>query len=76
MEWCIWMEMTEVDEAPVMTITLYYKEEAAHNWSSVDNLQILAPVVTARYFKVRVNISDPTDEVFLYVENFALKLYQ
>jgi len=44
-------------------------------WSYIDNAQILATVITGRYFKVEIDITDPATNVNAYVKNYTLNLY-
>jgi hypothetical protein len=70
-----WKDVFEIEEAPAVTIRIMYKAETAHDWSYIEDAQILAGVITARYFKVEINIEDPAVNVNAYVKDYSLKLY-
>ena len=70
-----WKDIFEIEEAPQVTIRIWYKAEAAHDWSYIENAQILAGVIYGRYFKVEINITDPAINVNAYVKEYILKLY-
>ena len=70
-----WKNMFEIDEAPQVNIRLWYKAESGHDWNYVENAQILAGVVTGRYFKVEIYIIDPSININVYVKSYTLKIY-
>ena len=69
-----WNEIFELEEAPKINVKIYWKEESTHDWSVIEHAEVLAGVVKARYFKVYIEIEDPSDAVNLLVENFTLHL--
>lgn len=70
-----WKEIFEIEEAPQLYIRLWFKAEAAHDWSYVESAQVLAGVVFGRYFKVQITIIDPTFATNLIVKEYTLRLY-
>ncbi len=70
-----WQEMFELSEAPAVVIRVWYKALPGDPWSYIENAQILASVITARYFKVEIEITDPATNVNAYVRNYTLELY-
>ena len=71
-----WHEIFTIDEAPKVNITIFYRETGgATAWSEVKNAEILSAIVKARYFKVEIEIIDPSNETYAKVENFTLNLY-
>lgn len=70
-----WKDIFEVEEAPKLYIRVFYKEEAAHDWSYIESAQVLAGVVKARYFKVEIKIEDPSAATNLLVKEYTLRLY-
>jgi len=70
-----WGDIFTIEVAPQVNIQLYYKELSGDDWSYIDNCEIFAGVVYARYFKVKITIIDPAPDVNLYVKNYTLKLY-
>ena len=70
-----WQDIFEVNEAPQVTIRIWYKDELVDDWSYVENAQILATVIPGRYYKVEITILDPAINVNAYVKNYTLKLY-
>ena len=70
-----WRDIFEVEEAPQVTLRIWYKAQIGDSWSYIDSAQILASVVSARYFRVEVNITDPATNVNAYVKEYTLKLY-
>jgi len=70
-----WQDMFEVGEAPQVTIRIWYKATLGDAWSYIENAQILASVVIARYYRVEINVTDPADNVHAYVKNYTLNLY-
>ena len=70
-----WGEIFTVDEAPKVNISIFYKETIGASWSEMKNAEILSAIVTARYFKVKITIEDPSSEIYAKVEHFTLRLY-
>lgn len=68
-----WNEMFGVEEAPIVNIIIYHKD--AGDWIESTKAEILSAIVTARYFKVGIEITDPIDGINAKVEHFTLKLY-
>ena len=71
-----WYEIFTVDEAPKVTMYIDYKLlEGDTTWSEIKNAEILSALVIARYFRVRIEIEDPSNEIHAYVSSFDLKLH-
>lgn len=68
-----WNETFGVEEAPEVNIIIYHKDTG--DWIESTKAEILSAIVTARYFKVWIEIIDPTDGINAKVEHFTLKLY-
>ena len=67
-----WGEIFDVAAAPEVGIRLYYGD-ASPPTSYVDKMEILSTIVKARYYQVEITITDPTQEIYAYVENYELK---
>lgn len=70
-----WNEIFTVDEAPKVTIYTDYKVLTGDAWSEIKNAEILSATIIAKYFRVRIEIEDPTDEIHAYISDFELRLY-
>jgi len=70
-----WSEIFEVEEAPRVDITIFYKKLSGDGWSEMKNAEILSAIVNARYFKVKIEITDPSSETYAQVEHFILNLF-
>jgi len=70
-----WLDIFEIEEAPAITIRIYYKVLSGDSWSYIEDAQILSAVVNARYFKVEINITDPAISVNGYVKEYSLEIY-
>jgi len=70
-----WNEIVDVEEAPKVNITILYREFTTDSWSELKNAEILSGIITGRYFKVKIEIEDPSTEIHAYVENYSLKLH-
>ena len=70
-----WQDCFEVAAAPVMKIRIYYKETLGNPWLYVDRAEIVAAVVYARYFKIRITIEDPADNINAYVGAVTLSTH-
>jgi hypothetical protein len=67
-----WNEIFDTQSAPVVNVRLYYGN-ADPPTSYVDRMEILSAIVTARYYKVVITITDPTNEIYAYYQNYTLK---
>jgi hypothetical protein len=70
-----WREIFELSSAPSVEMTLDYGT-ASPPVNSVSRLEILAVIVTGRYYQLRIEITDPQSQVFAYVEGPNLKFAQ
>ena len=70
-----WTDIFTISEAPIVKMFIDYKSLIGDSWSTMNNAEILSSIMTGRYFRVRVEITDPSDEIHAYVENYTLKLY-
>lgn len=70
-----WNQIVDVESAPKVNITMLYREHNTNAWSEMKNAEILSASITARYFKVKIEIEDPSTEIHAYVENYSLKLH-
>jgi len=67
-----WGDIFDVSAAPQIGIRLYYGETSPPT-SYVDKMEILSTIVKARYYRVRISITDPTNEIYAYLKNFILE---
>jgi hypothetical protein len=67
-----WGDVFDVSAAPDVNIRLYYGDTSPPT-SYVDNMEILSTIVTAQYFRVRISIVDPTDEIYAYIMHYILE---
>lgn len=70
-----WNEIFEPSAAPSVSIKLLYGDTSPPT-NEVSGLEILSAIVTARYYQVEITITDPTNEIYAYVQNFTLKFCQ
>jgi len=70
-----WVEIFELLAGPSVQIKLLYGETSPPA-NEVEKLEILSCIVTARYFQVKIIITDPSDAVNALVEHFTLKFCQ
>lgn len=70
-----WYDVFEIETAPAVITTIYWKLNIGDDWSTIDHAEIIAGVVDARYFKVRFDIIDPAEGVNVYIQNYTLHLY-
>ena len=70
-----WNEIFEVDAAPKVNITVLSKVTSGGEWAEMPNAEILSSIINARYFKVKIEIEDPTSEIYAKIQNFELNLY-
>lgn len=67
-----WAQLFDLDAAPNVNIELYYGDTSPPA-NSVGRLEILSTIVSARYWQIKITITDPTNEVHALVENYELK---
>jgi len=71
-----WTNIFALDRGPSVEMRLYYGA-ADPPTNYLDKMEILSGIVTdARYFRVRITITDPTPEVYAYIEKYYLRLCQ
>jgi len=70
-----WSQIFELSAAGKVKIAIYYGDSTPPT-TLMRKLEILSAIVTARYFQVRIKITDPSDAVNLLVEHFTLKFCQ
>lgn len=70
-----WNELFEMEEAAKVDIELYYRKLDTDDWSIAKKMEICSTVVEARYFKVKITITDPSIAVNALVEKLTLCLY-
>ena len=71
-----WTNIFALDRGPSVAVRLYYGA-ADPPTNYLDKMEILSGIVTdARYFRVRITITDPTPEVYAYIEKYYLRLCQ
>ena len=69
-----WTNIFSLDAGPSVSIRLYYGETSPPT-NYVDKMEILSAILTnARYFQVKITITDPSLEIYAYVEKFYLRL--
>ena len=71
-----WLDIFEIGEAPNINITIKYATSLELGWSEVNRAELFAAVVTARYFQVIIEITDPSLEVNAMVLAHTLMLYK
>jgi hypothetical protein len=69
-----WLKIFELDEAPVLNMKIWYRDSALADWSIINNAELLTAVVTARYFRVEIEIVNPNTEIRALVSSYSLKL--
>jgi hypothetical protein len=62
-------------DAPEIEIQIMYKTEASLDWQVLENCELLSGIVEARYFKVKMIITDKSPNLSAYIEAMKLKLY-
>jgi hypothetical protein len=67
-----WGDIFDVSAAPQVSIRLYYGDSSPPT-SYVDNMEILSTIVKARYYRVRISITDPTSEIYAYIMHYILE---
>jgi hypothetical protein len=67
-----WNTIFDTQAAPQVKIRLYYGGSDPPT-SYIDQMEILSTIVTARYYQVRIEITDPTPEIYAYFQNYSLK---
>jgi hypothetical protein len=55
-------------------MSIDWKYASGDDWSTIDRAEILAGVGNSRYFRVRIDITDPSTETNALVENYTLTL--
>ena len=71
-----WTNMFALDQGPSVEMRLYYGQTSPPT-NYLDKMEILSGIVTnARYFRVRITITDPNPEIYAYVEKYYLRLCQ
>jgi hypothetical protein len=71
-----WTNIFALDQGPSVEMRLYYGPTSPPT-NYLDKMEILSGIVTdARYFRVRITITDPTAEIYAYVEEYFLRLCQ
>ncbi len=70
-----WNEIFEPPHAPGVEISLMYGDTTPPT-NEVKGMEILSAIVTARYYQVKIVITDPTSEIYAYVGAFTLKFCQ
>ncbi|MHC4159726.1 MAG: hypothetical protein ACYSSO_11690 [Planctomycetota bacterium] len=71
-----WTNIFALDQGPSVEMRLYYGQTSPPT-NYLDKMEILSGIVTdARYFRVRITITDPAPEIYAYVEKFYLRLCQ
>lgn len=70
-----WDALCNLSAGPVVKIAVVYGD-ANPPTSRVDKMEILSAIVTGRYFRVEIEITDPSEEIAALVENFTLKFCQ
>jgi len=68
-----WAEIFELTAGVQVTMKIYYGDTSGSLTEYVERAEILAAIVEARYFKVEINITDPSADVNALVENFTIK---
>ena len=73
-----WAEIFNLDASPSVSIRMYYGATNPPT-NYVDRMEILSAIIPGsagtvnRYFRIRITITDPNENVFAYVEAFDLK---
>lgn len=69
-----WSEIFDLPGAPSVKMRLYYGSSSPPT-NYVDRMEILSAIIPAsnQYFQVRIQITDPSEQVFAYVEAYTLK---
>ena len=70
-----WREIFELSAAPSVEMECDYGLYAVSE-STLFKLEILAGIVTGRYYQLKVNLTDPQSEVYALVEGPNLKFAQ
>ena len=68
-----WAELFELTAGCKVTMRIYYGDVSGTLTDYVDRAEILAAIVTGRYFQVQITIEDPAEDVNALVENFTIK---
>lgn len=69
-----WIDLIEFSSAAAIESTLYASENGS-DWDEYDFFQILCAEVEARYLKIDVIITDPSDETNLYLYELDMYAY-
>ena len=73
-----WAQIFELNDAPSVSMRLYY-DTTTPPTTYVDRMEILSAIIPGsgstknRYFRIRITITDPSINVYAYVEAFDLK---
>lgn len=66
-----WAQIFELTEGPSVTMTLHYGTGATPT-DTVEKLEILSAIVTAKSYQLEINITDPSSSITALIENFEL----
>jgi len=74
-----WSEIFNIDAAPIVNITLAWDDNSTADFNDYSNyaynLEILTAVTNGRYYRVMIEITDPSDAINAIVENYSLYFY-
>lgn len=70
-----WNELFETSGAARLDIELYHKKVVTDDWSIAKKMEICSTVVDARYFQIKITITDPLPGVTALLEEIIICLY-
>lgn len=70
-----WVDIFELVAGPSVQMTILYGDTNPPT-NRMERMEILSGIVTARYYQVEIIITDPSDAIFAYVQEFAMKFCQ
>jgi hypothetical protein len=70
-----WFSIFALDEAPVVRMTLLHGTSTPPT-NETQKLEVLSCIETARYYRLRIVITDPNSGMYAMVENYDLKFCQ
>jgi len=71
-----WVKIFDIDVAPGVAMEIQYKEYSSDPWGAIQKAEFISAVITTRYIRSKIIITDPSDEVNALVKQPSIVLYK
>ena len=68
-----WIQIFELDDAPAVSMKIWYRATSGNEWKYIEKAELVSGVVTARYFRVEIEITNPNVETRALISSYELK---